>query len=265
MKTTKRKLIVISTIIILALAGTAIGIYFGVFHGASADDNKADRPSNPIEGNKSAEPIPEDEKENLLLEEDPSDFINDVNCTKPLNILVTGFKGTGKSTLINNLYGLHGEISDDSSELVAIQEAGGSSCTLVNSEFQCDAFKNEGIPAMNVIDSQGYEEEQEMNRNISEKIANTTALYFGKRGLDAFLIVTQVQRLKSIDAETMHNFLDLFLHADAYESIIFVLTNSDTLNRAQKIKVEKDFVEFFSEKSELLRDVMSKAQFVFSS
>jgi predicted GTPase len=263
MKTTKRKLIVISTIITLALAGTAVGIYFGVFHGASADDNKADHPSNPVEENKPA--IPADEKEILLFEEDPSDFMNNVNCTKPLNILVTGFKWTGKSTLINNLYGLHGEISDDSSALVAIQEAGGSSCTLVNSEFQCDAFKNEGLPTMNVIDSQGYKEEQEMNRNISEKIANTTALYFGKRGLDAFLIVTQVQRLKTIDAETMHNFLDLFLHADAYKSMIFVLTYSDTLNRAQKIKVKKEFVEFFSEKSELLRDVMSKAQFVFSS
>ena len=162
---------------------------------------------------------------------------------RPLNVLLTGFMGHGKSTLVNVLHGIY-ERTDSSPNNVAIQSGQPQSCTLNTTLF-------ENAPSLNganlrILDTRGFEGRSE-DQEISEMIYKDASTMFPE-GLDAILMVTRIDRISEYHFEFLLDFMNKMIGTGDFNSeiskrFIMVLTNADSVEEADEGEAIKDILQ----------------------
>ncbi|RKP16762.1 hypothetical protein ROZALSC1DRAFT_24911 [Rozella allomycis CSF55] len=109
---------------------------------------------------------------------------NDV-CHRPLNVLLLGYNGAGKSTIVNVLGGLAREIAPTGSSIDSFTKE----CKMYSLTY--------GGRSLNVVDTPGFGPSEQWNTKLRKKIATKVPSLFG--GIDAVMFVIPVKKVKDRD------------------------------------------------------------------
>ncbi|RKP17219.1 hypothetical protein ROZALSC1DRAFT_24423, partial [Rozella allomycis CSF55] len=145
-------------------------------------------------------------------------------CDRPLNVLLLGYMGTGKSSIVNVLHGLLDLEDDDDDKAVARTSYGGDSCTRDVSAYSCS---HNGI-SLRVIDTPGFEESDERNDEISSQILSEVPNLF-RDGFDAFFLVVKMDRTSYPKLSKIMNSLNSLINEEGYKHGFVVFTNADNV------------------------------------
>ncbi|EPZ32881.1 hypothetical protein ROZALSC1DRAFT_30673 [Rozella allomycis CSF55] len=158
-------------------------------------------------------------------------------CDRPLNVLLLGYMGTGKSSIINVLHGLL-DLEDGDENAVAKTSYGGKSCTREVSAYSCS---HNGI-SLRIIDTPGFEATKERNNAISSQILSEVPNLF-RDGFDSFFLVVKMDRTSYPKLANIMNSLQSLINQEGYNHGFIVFTYADNVLKEET--AENEVIEEF--------------------
>ena len=250
LSTTKRVyLIFLLSVALLIIGGS---VFLGLFFGLKRHDSDQTPPISNHDSNFDS------------FEEEP--YIPGP-CDRPLNVIVTGMFGAGKSSLINNLYGLYNITNDHDKSLVAIQSGVLRSVTLQCNIYMCESNKDFKHSPLNLMDTPGFEAFEKGSRNldIAKTIANASLHSFGPENrIDAIYIVMQHERQKASSTRNLVNQIQMITDPKIYDRVVFIITRSETVAASDREKEWARIKRLYVAHCPELANIFSRASYVFS-
>ncbi|RKP15978.1 hypothetical protein ROZALSC1DRAFT_31886, partial [Rozella allomycis CSF55] len=114
--------------------------------------------------------------------------VNNEACNRPLNVLILGYYGSGKSTIVNILHGLCDLKPKDEREVAKTS----GSRKAVTKECKIYPCSYEGRK-LNVVDTPGFEATSESNEAIRSEIISKVPNILHD-GIDAFFFLSPIGR-----------------------------------------------------------------------
>ncbi|EPZ35080.1 hypothetical protein O9G_005908, partial [Rozella allomycis CSF55] len=142
---------------------------------------------------------------------------------KPLNVLLLGYFGSGKSTIVNVLHGLFDLVPNDSRE-VAKSSNSMDSVTTECKGYDCSI---DGVN-LHVVDTPGFEDKEAKNNEVATLIADQVPKLL-KDGIDAFFFLYPVDRACDSQLVNVFNFITSLITKEGFKQGFIVFTKADTV------------------------------------
>ncbi|RKP16015.1 hypothetical protein ROZALSC1DRAFT_25764, partial [Rozella allomycis CSF55] len=154
-------------------------------------------------------------------------------CNRPLDLLLLGYYGTGKSTLVNVLNNLCDLDSGDEEE-IAKTSTSESLCTKECANYLC----TNGTRSLNIVDTPGFTDNENEFDQISTQISDNVPVLL-KQGIDAFFVLSPVGRLSDAERVKLINFVKSLITEEGYGRGFIVFTFADNILIDESKEAEK--------------------------
>ncbi|EPZ32496.1 hypothetical protein O9G_004404 [Rozella allomycis CSF55] len=176
-------------------------------------------------------------------------------CNRPLNVLLLGYFGAGKSTIANVLHGLYDLDPDDDRE---IAKTGDSFDTVTR---KCTGYDSAlGDTKLHVVDTPGFEDHETKNDKVSSLITDQVPKLL-KDGFDAFFFLYRVERAFPTHINNVLNFITSLITKEGFRRGFIVFTKADGVQMTEEkeeMKIEelkRKFLEVSPQSKELMESV----------
>ncbi|EPZ35364.1 hypothetical protein O9G_000760, partial [Rozella allomycis CSF55] len=142
-------------------------------------------------------------------------------CSRPLNVLMLGYYGAGKSTIVNVLNGLCDLHPGDAAEIAAT----GLANNVVTTE--CELYScTYGGRSLNVVDTPGFQTVEAANNAVRNLIADEVPELF-RDGIDAFMLVLPLGRTPEQRIVDMIDFLNSLITEEGFNRGFVVFSHAE--------------------------------------